>query len=164
MSQSLLLNLDDFVRITNNSDEVVWGRYDGRDYEWQPKDFLDVHKVVATHVFGYIPPEAQLTQERMEDIRVRAFMRLGWLGSADQSLKTALAKLRTIAIEPVPPFPNVRVLRREDPHQPPQIEMVDPELPAPRVAPGPAGEAAPEEKSSGASQTATLSLPKKGVK
>ncbi len=161
MSQNLLLQLEDFVRITNNSEETLWGRYDGRDYEWAPKESLDVHKLVATHVFGFIPPEIPLTPERVEDIRVRAFMRLGWLGGANQDMKSALKKLQGICIEPIPPFPNVRILTRDDPNRAPQIEVIQPESSAPRVAPGPAGETS-EGKPSEASHT--LSLPKKAGK
>lgn len=145
MGMSLALNLEEFVRITNHSSERIWGRYDGHDYEWAPEGeegcYQDVHVLVATHIFGYLPPGAQLTPERVEDIRTRAFQRLGWLGLPEQSMASALGKLRQITIGPLPQAPNVRVLRPQDEYRPPTIEMVEADTePAPRVAPGtPAG-------------------------
>jgi len=146
MAQSLLLNLEDFVRITNNSKDTIWGRYDGKDYEWRPGEFLDVHKIVATHIFGWLDPEAQYSEKDAREIRERAMLRLGWVsGPRNFDQKYALGKLREVSIEAVPPFPNVRVLRARDArgeideYRMPSVEILpdgsEPE-PAPRVAPG----------------------------
>jgi hypothetical protein len=148
MGQSLLLNLDDFVRITNLSDEEISGRYDGKDYDWRPEEYLDVHKIVATHIFGWLDPERQYTAKDATEIRERAMLRLGWIqpihrpGEPEQNMKYALAKLKKVRIEAVPPFPNVRILRpkdaqgQTDDYRMPEFEVIPSTEPAPRVAPG----------------------------
>ncbi len=150
MGQSLLLNLEDFVRITNLSDEVISGRYDGKDYDWNPQEYLDVHKVVATHIFGWLDPERQYTAKDATEIRERAMLRLAWIqpihrpGEPEHNMKFALAKLKKVRIEAVPPFPNVRILRPKDAqgntddYRMPEFQVIpaSDQEPAPRVAPG----------------------------
>jgi hypothetical protein len=146
----MALNLEDFVRVRNNSDGHIWGRYDGRDYEWPPGHYLDVHKVVATHIFGFATPEmlAGLPRERILDIRQRALLRLNWIPPGG-TLEQGMARLKAITIEPIPPFPNLRILRKQDPNLAPEIEVTgDPEQLAQQVAPAlaqpsPEGAAAP---------------------
>jgi hypothetical protein len=147
MSQSLLLNLEDFLRITNKSDVVIEGRYDGKDYTWEPGEYLDVHKVVATHVFGWLDPAYEYEPKVAKEIRERAFLRLGWVsGPRGLDMKHALNQLKQVSIEPVPPFPNVRLLRAKDPSglddnfRMPSMEVLpegeQADESAPRVAPG----------------------------
>lgn len=145
---SLLLNIDDFVRITNTSSELIVGRYDGKDYEFPPPardgehvEYFpqDVHKVVARHVFGWLDPKLTYTEKDAQEIRERAFLRLGWVsGEPDKTLTKAFVRLREIRIEPVPPFPNVRVLRPDSEYKMPKFEVipVDETESAPPVAPG----------------------------
>jgi hypothetical protein len=129
MGTSLALDFSDYVRITNTSDAEIKGRYDGRDYLWRPHAYLDVHKVVAVHVFGFIPMEmAEALKEhpdRLEDIKTRAMMRLGWL-KVGEDFAAARAKLALIRITPVPMPENLRVLRPDDPHLMPQVEAFVP--------------------------------------
>jgi len=146
MSQSLLLNLEDFLRITNKSEAVLEGRYDGKDYVWAPGEYLDVHKVVATHIFGWLDPNLQYEPKAALEIRERAFLRLGWVsGPRGLDMKHAMNQLKKVSIEPVPPFPNVRLLRArdatgaEDNFRMPSMEILpegDASESAPRVAPG----------------------------
>jgi hypothetical protein len=125
MPSSLALDFSDYVRILNNSDQPIQGRYDGRDYRWEPHGYLDVHKVVAVHIFGFIPPEvAEALKEhpdRLEDIKTRAMMRLGWL-KVGEDFASARQRLTAIRITPVPMPENLRVLRPEDPHLMPRVE------------------------------------------
>jgi hypothetical protein len=147
MGQSLLLNLEDFVRITNHSEEIISGRYDGKDYDWHPNEYLDVHKVVATHIFGWLDPEKVYTAKDAQEIRERAMLRLAWVqpvhrpDEPEQTLKHALAKLKKVTIEAVPPFPNVRILRprdaqgQPDDYRMPEFQVIPATEPAPRVTP-----------------------------
>lgn len=190
MSQSLLLNLEDFLRITNKSDAEIEGRYDGKDYTWAPGEYLDVHKVVATHIFGWLDPNLQHVEKDAREIRERAFLRLGWVsGPRGLDMKHAFGQLKQVSIEPVPPFPNVRLLRArdatgaEDNFRMPSMEILpegDATESAPRVAPGtqmgggaaetqpvtPAKDLRPEDPQANAYtprvQQNTLTLPKKG--
>lgn len=189
MSQSLLLNLEDFLRITNKSEVEIEGRYDGKDYVWASGDYLDVHKVVATHIFGWLDPNLQYEDKVAKEIRERAFLRLGWVsGPRGLDMKNAMKELKKISIEPVPPFPNVRLLRArdangaEDSFRMPSMEILpegDATESAPRVAPGtqmgggaddsqpvnPARDLRPEDPQANAYTPRvqqTLTLPKKG--
>ena len=192
MSQSLLLNLEDFLRITNKSGAEIEGRYDGKDYTWAPGEYLDVHKVVATHIFGWLDPNLQYDEKVGREIRERAFLRLGWVsGPRGLDMKHALNQLKQVSIEPVPPFPNVRLLRArdatgaEDNFRMPSMEILpegDAIESAPPVAPGtqmgggadglqpvnPAKDLRPEDPQANAytprvQQNTTLTLPKKGA-
>ena len=123
---SHLFEIEDYLRITNCSEEVIQGRYDGRDYLWEPGEHLDVHKDVARHIFGFVTPEMGFEPKRVQDFRERAFMRLGWMGKSDQTMQMALEKLRqTVVIEPMPIAQNVRVIRKENPHLAPTIEVAE---------------------------------------
>lgn len=190
MSQSLLLNLEDFLRITNKSEAEIEGRYDGKDYTWAPGEYLDVHKVVATHIFGWLDPNLQYEEKAAREIRERAFLRLGWVsGPKGLDMKYAFGQLKQVSIEPVPPFPNVRLLRArdatgaEDSFRMPSIEVLPEgehaEESAPRVTPetqmgggaaspqpvNPARDLRPEDPQANAYtprvQQNTLTLPKK---
>jgi len=121
---SHLFEIEDYLRVTNCSEDVIQGRYDGRDYTWEPGEHLDVHKDVARHIFGFVTPEMGFDAKRVQDARERAFMRLGWMGRSDQTMQMALEKLRsTVVIEPMPIAQNVRVIRKENPHLAPEIEV-----------------------------------------
>ena len=121
---SHLFEIDDYLRITNCSEELIQGRYDGRDYAWEPGEHLDVHKDVARHVFGFVTPDMGFDAKRVQDTRERAFMRLGWMGRSEQTMQLALEKLRqTVVIEPMPIAQNVRVIRKDNPHLAPSIEV-----------------------------------------
>jgi hypothetical protein len=128
MSGNLVLDLDDYVRITNNSREEIEGRYDGFDYKWGPGDALDLKKTVATHIFGWVDPDAKLTPEIAKEVRERALLRLGWIDAPhNRTLKDGLEKLKLIKIEPVT-YANVRVLHpTDDPNRAPSIEILPPE-------------------------------------
>lgn len=120
----MLFEIDDYLRVTNCSQEEILGRYDGRDYLWAPGEHLDVHKDVARHIFGYVTPNSGFDAKRIQDFRERAFMRLGWMGRSEQTMQLALQKLReTIVIEPMPVAQNVRVIRNADPNRAPTVEI-----------------------------------------
>jgi hypothetical protein len=87
-----LFNSSDYVRIVNESDEVIPGRYDGQDYEFRIGEAVDVRVAVAHHIFGFMGDEAA---------RLRAFLRLGWM-QTNTDLKSAKKKLEKIKFIEVP--------------------------------------------------------------
>jgi hypothetical protein len=108
---NLLLNLDDFVRITQETGEEIVGRYDGVDYTFPHGVAVDVHKAVAVHIFGFGLPEKS-TDSRVQD-KTTALTRLNWIRSS-QDLDAALAKLRLVRFDEIPPFPTVLRLRHAE--------------------------------------------------
>lgn len=106
---NLMLNLDDFVHVTQTAEEEITGRYDGVDYTFPAGVAVPVHKAVATHIFGFGLPE-QSDDPRVQD-KTPALLRLGWLQVSGER-KAALEALRKhVKFEEVPPFPNVLRLR-----------------------------------------------------
>lgn len=106
---NMMLNLDDFVRVTQTAAETIVGRYDGVDYTFPYGEAVDVHKAVATHVFGFGLPE-QSDDQRVQD-KTPCLLRLGWL-SVSSERKAAIDTLRTkVKFEEIPPFANVLKLR-----------------------------------------------------
>jgi hypothetical protein len=89
-----MIDLSDHVRITNGTNRVIKGRFDGVDYIFPPKKPVDVHVFVARHVFGF----------DMED-KSHAMARLGWMSSSDQ-LDEAYAELAKIKFDAVPNIPG----------------------------------------------------------
>jgi len=89
-----MIDLSDHVRITNGTNRLIRGRFDGVDYEFPPKKAVDVHVNVARHVFGF----------DMED-KSFAMARLGWMTSSDQ-LEAAYAELAKIKFDAVPNIPG----------------------------------------------------------
>jgi hypothetical protein len=79
-----------YIRVTNNNDKVVVGRYNGKDYRFEPGKPLDVPEIVAEHVFAF----------GRED-KAQAFLRLGWAQSSDQ-IETAHEKLALVAFDDPP--------------------------------------------------------------
>lgn len=78
-----------YIRVTNGTDKVIKGRYDGQDYLFQPGKPLDVPEIVATHVFAFD-----------RDDKMSALARLGWLSTSDQ-IEAAEQKLQLISMETV---------------------------------------------------------------
>lgn len=157
---NLLLNLDDFVRVTQETGDELVGRYDGVDYTFPHGIPVDVHKAVAVHLFGFGLPEVS-DDPRVQD-KTPALLRLGWVsGSGDR--KAGLTKLRTmIRFEEIPPFPNVLRLRPMEENS----GVVQQDLPesASRVPSSPplGGGAAPVKGSPSDPKRMTLGLPKMG--
>jgi hypothetical protein len=111
MAGNMLLNLDDFVRVTQETGEEIVGRYDGVDYSFPSGHPVDVHKAVAVHIFGFGLPE-ESTDPRVQD-KSAALMRLNWINSSGDK-KAALAKLRQVRFDEIPPFPTVLRLRQAE--------------------------------------------------
>jgi hypothetical protein len=89
-----MIDLSDHVRITNGTNRMILGRYDGVDYKFPPKKAVDVHVSVARHVFGF----------DLED-KSFAMARLGWMTSSDQE-HAAYEELAKIKFDPVPDVPG----------------------------------------------------------
>lgn len=158
---NLLLNLDDFVRVTQTTGGDIEARYDGVDYLFRDGVAVDCHKAVATHVFGFGLPE-ESSDPRVQD-KTPCLLRLGWLTVSGER-KSALEALRThVKFEEIPPFPTVlRLTRAEE-----NTGLVQMKLPAEESAsrvpssPPLGGGAAPE--TAGPADPKTLHL-KKTVK
>jgi len=119
----LLLDLEDYVRVINTTGKPIEGRYDGIDYEFPDaqesreagdQEYVDVHKSVAQHIFGFgLPDQAEPPYAD----RTQCLFRLGWLTQSSDSFKTGLDKLkRGIQFHPVPQFPTsvLEFKKRED--------------------------------------------------
>jgi hypothetical protein len=113
MPNNLLMDMEDYVRVVQTTGKDIRGRYDGKDFLFPDAEtdvakngrgYLDVHKDVATHIFGFG------YKERSEDPNVfdkmPALMRLGWLTDSN-SVDEALTKLRkNVRFLEIPPFPT----------------------------------------------------------
>jgi hypothetical protein len=87
-----LFNSNDYVRIVNESDVIIEGRYDGQDYEFRIGQPVDVRVAVAHHIFGFMGDE---------QAKFRAFLRLGWM-QTNTDIKAAKKKLDKIKFIEVP--------------------------------------------------------------
>jgi hypothetical protein len=108
---NLLLNLDDFVRVTQETGEEIVGRYDGVDYTFPHGRAVDVHKAVAVHIFGFGLPD-ESANPNVQD-KSAALMRLNWIANSTDK-KLALMKLRQVRFDEIPPFPTVLRLRQAE--------------------------------------------------
>jgi hypothetical protein len=107
---NLHLNLDDYVRVTQTAQEEIVGRYDGVDYTFPNDVPVDVHKAVATHIFGFGLPEMS-DDPRVQD-KTPCLQRLGWVSNSGER-KAGLDTLRkSVKFEEIPPFPTVLRLRQ----------------------------------------------------
>src|SRR5262249_40232204 len=89
--------------------EDIEGRYDGKDYVFPNDHPVDIHKAVATHIFGFMLPE-ESDDPRVQD-KTAALLRLGWVTNSGDK-KEGLKRLRTLVrFEEIPPFPTVLKLR-----------------------------------------------------
>ena len=86
----MLLSLDDYVRVTQETGEDIVGRYDGKNYTFPHGKPVDVHKTVAVHIFGFGLPD-QSDSPHVQDKTV-ALTRLNWLRQSSD-VEAALAKL-----------------------------------------------------------------------
>lgn len=92
MGNPVLLNSNDYVRVTNDGPETIEGRYNGVDYTFRSGEYVDVPLMVATHIFGFAGDERA---------KSAAFLRLGWL-QAGYDLKGAAKKMDSIRFEDLP--------------------------------------------------------------
>ncbi len=92
MSNPVLLNANDYVRITNDSDEVIEARYAGVDYTFRISEPVDMPLVAAHHIFGF---------GGNEQARANAFLRLGWTSTV-AGIKEAQKRLAKIRFEELP--------------------------------------------------------------
>ena len=110
-----------YVRVHNQTDETIPGRYDGEDYEFPARGSMDVPKVVAAHVFGLGAKD-----------KSACLARLGWLTTSDQ-MKVALAKLNQIRFEEIELVG--RVIEEDDGATSQQIAPARIGAASPRVSP-----------------------------
>lgn len=128
MTNRLLLNTDDFVRVVQTTGEPIVGRYDGQNYEFPDakaeveqggQGYRDVHKAVAQHVFGFgLPQDVGDDQTHID--KKSALLRLGWITGDSSSVPAAMRKLLAhVRFLDIPPFP-VSVLKfdRDDESEP----------------------------------------------
>lgn len=92
MTNPALLNANDYVRIINDSDEVIEGRYAGIDYTFRIGEAVDVPLVVAHHIFGLGGTDQH---------RANCLARLGWVRTMDD-VKGAMKRLGRIRFEELP--------------------------------------------------------------
>jgi len=157
---NLMLNLDDFVRVTQTTGDTIWGRYDGVNYEFPHDVPVDCHKAVAVHIFGFGLPELS-DDPRVQD-KQAALLRLGWVSSSVDR-ESAMKRLRTeVRFEEIPPFPTVLRLRQAEEN----TGVLQQEIPesASRVPSSPplGGGAAPTKGGPSDPKRMTLGLPKMG--
>lgn len=92
MANPVLLNANDYVRITNEGDEPIEGRFAGVDYTFKIGEYVDVPLTVAMHIFGF---------GGSDQVRASALARLGWARNSSE-LKGAMGKLSKIRFEELP--------------------------------------------------------------
>jgi len=164
---SLLLNLDDFVRVTQETGEEIVGRYDGTDYSFPSGHPVDVHKAVAVHIFGFGLPE-ESTNQAVQD-KTASLLRLNWITNSTDR-KKGLERLRKfVRFEEIPPFPTVLKFRQAE-EDTGMTQLPEPIESASRVPSSPplGGGAVQETGSSSdpargiAAHSKTLGLPKVG--
>jgi hypothetical protein len=120
----------DMIRVVNNNEATLRGRYDGKDYVFPKGKPTDIPLAACEHIFGF-----------GKDDKSQAFNQLGWLVPGRDTIEDAYKKFdritflegRTVYEEPEPE-PAARAQTGGRPH----------------VA-GPGGEKAPARAGAGAS-------------
>jgi hypothetical protein len=79
-----------YVRVINNNAKAVVGRWNGKDYKFEPGKPLDVPEIVANHVFGF-----------GQDDKQQALNRLGWARSSDE-FEAGMELLANVVFEDPP--------------------------------------------------------------
>ena len=93
-----MIERNDHVRVTSVK-ETISSRWNGEDYVFKPNEPVDIHHVIAAHIFGF----------GSED-KSRALARLGWAQSSDQ-IPAAMERLKHVkftqspALVDAPPAP-----------------------------------------------------------
>jgi len=82
-----------YVRVTNNSPNLIVGRFDGEDYPFPVGEPVDVPAHIANHVFGFGSPKGSVD-------KLRALMNLGWLRTSDEE-PDAMRKLGDIRFDAI---------------------------------------------------------------
>lgn len=91
-----VLDLSEYIRVTNRTGEPIEKQYDGKIYLFEVNEPTDVHQSVATHIFGFGAVD-----------KTNAFHRLGWLTNG-MMMKDALNRLNAIEFSEVPnPSTNI---------------------------------------------------------
>jgi hypothetical protein len=91
-----VLDLSEYVRVTNRTGEPIEAGYDGKMYLFDINEPTDVHHHAAAHIFGF----------GVQD-KTNAFHRLGWL-NFNMTMKDALNRLNAIEFSEVPnPSTNI---------------------------------------------------------
>lgn len=107
-----MIDTKNFVRVTQYTNAEIVGRYDGNDFVFPDSHdgaYLDVEKIVALHVFGFMGTDDQKTA---------AVLRLGWVNR--MPVEEARKQLdQCVAFHDVPPFPAAiaEFRRSRDPAQ-----------------------------------------------
>jgi hypothetical protein len=94
-----MLDPANYVRVTQYTNQPIEGKWDGTLYSFPDSHdgaYLDVEKIVALHVFGYMGSEAQ---------RQAAILRLGW--HHQMPIEEARKQLdECVSFHDVPAFPT----------------------------------------------------------
>lgn len=85
-----MIDLSDYIRVTNNTDKDIKGRFDGKEYLFKKGLPTDVHVNAAEHIFDF-----------GRNDKTRAFHRLGWL-DGNKTYEDAEALLLQVTFEDVP--------------------------------------------------------------
>lgn len=78
--------MQEMIRVVNNNDETVRGRYDGKDYVFKKGKPTDITLEAAAHIFGF-----------GEENKTQALNMLGWLTPGRDTIEDAMAKLDNIS-------------------------------------------------------------------
>jgi hypothetical protein len=85
-----VLDTSDYIRVTNNSGQDIKGMYEGNVYLFKNGQPLDVHIVVAQHIFDF----------GRED-KLKCFHRMGWVDHIN-TYEQAMERLSKISFDEVP--------------------------------------------------------------
>jgi hypothetical protein len=84
-----VLDLSEYIRVTNNTGKDIRGRYDGKDYLFKNGEPTDVFHLAARHIFDFGKTD-----------KSQCFHRLGWLDG--KTYEEAEALLQGIVFDEVP--------------------------------------------------------------
>ena len=85
-----ILDTSDYIRVTNNTDKPIKGRYDGTDYLFQVGAPTDIHIDAARHIFDFGKPD-----------KTQCFLRMGWVEKFG-GYEAAEEHLAKVAFDEVP--------------------------------------------------------------
>jgi hypothetical protein len=110
MPNPSIFNREEFVRVTNETGELITGRFASDDYEFPPGEATDIHLAAAAHMFGF-----------GEEDKSRALARLGWVHSS-ADIRPAMERLGHIKFEDVPGIEKVTSIKKLPPARAPSLQ------------------------------------------